>query len=150
MLGKALLLLALPAGGLLAQHSPIHLVISSANGSEFRVVHTVRDSSERPRLARGKLEFAFASSARDSTVFGKTDIAAVDTMNTVHVDATQDGRVVASGDGRYLTVRQANGAVVIEARSAAPASIRSLTELWSTAGVRQRSTAVGGSRRLSR
>jgi hypothetical protein len=70
------------------------------------------------------LEFAFASSARDSIGFEKTDIAAVDTLNNVHVEATQDGRIIASGDGRFLTVRQSEGGILIEARSAAPAVVK--------------------------
>jgi len=50
MLGKTLLLLALPIGGLLAQNAPIRVRISSRNNAEFRIVRTTRYSAEAPVL----------------------------------------------------------------------------------------------------
>jgi hypothetical protein len=121
MLHTTLLLLVLPVGALLAQNSPIHLIISSPNHAEFRVVRAVRDSSAHPLFGRGRLELA-ANDAGDSGTSQATEILALDTLNNVHVDVTEGGRVIASGDGRFLTVRRDQNGIAIEARSVAPAS----------------------------
>jgi|SRR5689334_18112842 len=122
MLGKILLLVALPIGGLLAQNAPIRVLISSRNNAEFRVVRTTRDSVEAPLLARGALQMA-ADDGREAGGFRTLEIAASDTVNNVHVEATQGTRVIASGDGRYLTVRREQNGVAIEARSDVPTPV---------------------------
>ena len=123
MIGKTLLLLALPVGGLSAQSSPVHVLITSPNGAEFRIVRTTRDIAERPIFARGRLELAVAD-APELAATQTTEIVGLDTVNNLHVEATQSGRVIASGDGRYLTVRRQESGIVIEARSAPPVSVR--------------------------
>ena len=123
MIGKTLLLLALPVGAVCAQSSPVHVLVTSPNGAEFRIVRTTRDAAERPIFARGRLELAVAE-APEAGAIQTTEIVGLDTVNNLHVEATQGGRVIASGDGRYLTVRRQETGIVIEARSAAPLSVR--------------------------
>lgn len=116
MIRKTLLIVALPISGLLAQASPIHIVVRSQNGAEFRMVRTTRDSVDPALTGRGVLEVA----ADGPTAFRTLEIAALDTMKSVHVEATRAGRIIASGDGRYLTVRRDGRGIAIEARSDAP------------------------------
>jgi len=54
--------------------------------------------------------------------FHTLEVAASDTVNNVHVEATQGTRVIASGDGRYVTVRREQNGIAIEARTDAPTS----------------------------
>jgi len=41
----------------------------------------------------------------------------------IHVEAKQNGRVIASGDGVYLTVHRDSSGIAIEARSSVPAAV---------------------------
>lgn len=121
MIGKTLLLLALPIAGLQAQNSPITVRISH-NSGEFRIVRSNRDSVEAPIFARGVLEYAGAD-ARDPRAFWALEVVALDTLNTVRVEAMEGARVMASAEGRYLTIRREQSGIAIEARSSAPASV---------------------------
>jgi hypothetical protein len=47
----------------------------------------------------------------------------LDTSSQVHVAATRNGRVIASGDGAYMTVRREAGGVAIEVKSAVPPAV---------------------------
>jgi len=122
MVRTFLLLVALPFCAAAAQDASIHLTISSRNQSEFRVVQSSNDSTQRPLFARGSLELAVESaSPRDAA--GTVEVVSMDSLTTIHVEATRNGRVIASADGGYLLVRRELDAVAIEARSSAPASV---------------------------
>lgn len=122
MVRTLLLLVALPFGAVAAQDASIHLTISSRNQSEFRVVQSPNDSTQRPLFGRGRLELA-AENASPRDAAGTVEVVSMDSLSMVHVEATRDGRVIASADGGYLLVRRELGAVAIEARSSAPASV---------------------------
>jgi hypothetical protein len=50
------------------------------------------------------------------------ELKAFDSSGKIHMEASQDGRVIASGDGSNLTVRRDVDGIVIEARSHPPTS----------------------------
>ena len=116
MIRSILILFAMPIGGVLAQNPPpaIYLLISSPNRAAFQISRPSSDSGRGPLLARGRLEIA--------ADMGEVRVTSLDTLNSVHVDATQNGRVIASGDGAYVMVRREASGVAIEARSQAPTS----------------------------
>lgn len=118
MIRTLLLLLALPASSAAAQAAAIHFTISSPNHAAFRIVHPGLDTVAQPLFARGRLELAAEVAAPAGM-----EVTALDTTTAVHIDATQNGRVIASGDGVYLTVRRDADGVVIEARSSVPAVV---------------------------
>ena len=110
MIRSFLLLLSLPFAAAFGQRAPIHLLISAPNG--FRMSNPSTDSGRGPILGRGRLEYAVDT--------GEVRVSSVDSLKTVHVDAIQDGRVIASGDGAYVVVHRAATGVAIEARSQIP------------------------------
>lgn len=117
MIRMVLLFLALPAGGIFAQTPAIHLLITSPNREEFRIVRSTADSAERPIFGRGRLDLTVA----DSGALQKTEVVATDTATRLQIEAVQNGRVIATCDCPYLMIRRDEGSVVIEARSAVPA-----------------------------
>ena len=123
MIRATLLLLALPLAGLLAQKPPVTFLITAANNAEFRVLALPHDSTLGPVRARGRLELAFnAASLIDANAQPTLEIATSDTLNKVHVDATQNGRVIASGEGAYVLIRRDGTGVAMEVRDHVPAS----------------------------
>ena len=113
MIRLSLLLLSLPFAAAFAQGAPVHVLISSPNGFRMSVPST--DSGRGPVIGRGRLEY----SAEKGDLF----ITSEDSLASVHVDATQNGRVIASGDGAYVVVHREATGVVIEARSQIPPSV---------------------------
>ena len=117
-----LLLMALPIGALLAQDAPIQVVITAPRSAHF-VVRSPADSA--PLFAQGSIELGVPelgkAGANDASL--TMQIAVLDTSSQVHVAATRNGRVIASGDGAYMTVRREASGVAIEVKSAIPSSV---------------------------
>ena len=96
-------------------NAPIVLVISAPNQAAFQVSIPAKDSGRGPIIGRGRLEY----SAETGDVF----ITSHDTLSLVRVEATQNGRVIASAEAPYVVVhREANG-VAIESNSQLPPSV---------------------------
>lgn len=122
MIRSMLLLVAIPFSGILAQSSPIHVLITSPNQAEFRVLRPALDSARGPVVARGRLELALDSHNIADATQG-IQVATMDTVNKVHVEATRHGRVIASGDGAFVTIRRQAAGVVFDVRSQLPAAV---------------------------
>ncbi|MES2178633.1 MAG: hypothetical protein V4550_12310 [Gemmatimonadota bacterium] len=116
MLRRLLLSLAVPVSGLAAQSQPLHITITAPNNASFYVTRT-GDSPSHSMIGRLKWEIM-----SDSGTVGSMQVTALDTTASVHVEARENGRLVASADGRYVTIRRDTGMVTIEARSRAPSS----------------------------
>lgn len=124
MIRSLLLLLAVPLGAAVAQTSAIRITVTSRNEGPFRIIRSGRDSAERPLVARGRVEMVSdLATPGGSPMLQGVKITALDTMSAIHIEATRDGHVIASGDGVYLTVRRDTSGVAIEARSSVPASV---------------------------
>ena len=118
MIRSLLLLVALPMGSAVAQTSAIHLTLTSPNKAAFRIIGAGGDSVERPLIARGRIELvAEPPSARGM------EVTAFDTTTAIHVEATQGGRVIASGDGVYLKIQRDTSGIAIESRSNIPPAV---------------------------
>jgi hypothetical protein len=117
MFRRVMMVLALPVSGLMAQSTPVHITIVGTNNAEFQVVRST-DTGKPNLRGRGRWEIA------DSGAVGSTAIAiiATDSLSRVHVEASQDGRLVASADGGFVVVRRDPAFVSIEARGRAPSS----------------------------
>src|SRR5262245_5155617 len=123
MIRSFMLLLILPIGVVAAQQSPIRLTIVSTQ-AQFRVTSLPGDSTQRPLVGMGRWEMlADTASSGSAAAFPTVEIVALDSLRTVHVEATRDGRVIAGGDGGYVLVRRDANTIAIEARSSAPASV---------------------------
>ena len=119
MLRQALMCLLSPIAALAAQATPLHITITASNDAAFRVVRS-SDSTTQARFGRGRWEIM-----TDSATAGSSDVLAVvaqDSVNPVHVEAREGNRVVASGDGAFVTIRRDMGVVFVESRSRAPSS----------------------------
>ena len=93
-------------------NAPILVVISAPNQASFQII-SAKDSGRGPIFGRGRLEYA----AEMGDVFL---VSSHDTVSLVHVEATQNGRVIASGDGAYVVVHREATGVAIEVKSQAP------------------------------
>ena len=113
MIRSSLLLLSVPFAGAFAQRAPIHVLISAPNGFLMSIPST--DSGRGPIIGRGRLEY--------SAETGEVRVTSVDSLKSVHVDAIQNGRIIASGDGAYLVVHREATGVAIEARSQIPPAV---------------------------
>ena len=116
MIRSFLLLLSLPFAAGFAQSAPVHVLVTSPNRASFQVWISPRDSGLAPIVARGRVKYA----AEMGDVFRVTS---QDSLTSVHVEATQYGRVIASGDGRYVMVHRDGAGVAIEARDQIPPSV---------------------------
>ena len=124
MIRSLLLLLALPLGSVVAQTAAVRLTVTSPNQAAFRIIRSGPDSVERPLVARGRIEvLAEPPTARGVGTLQGMEITALDTTTAIHVEAKQNGRVIASGEGVYLTVRRDTSGIAIEARSSVPTAI---------------------------
>lgn len=119
MLRRVLVFLLSPVAALVAQTTPIRLTITASNNAAFRVLRS-GDSPTEARYGRGTWEMMTDSSATDSS--GVVAVLAQDSLSRVHVEAREGSRVVASGDGAFVTIRRDAGVVFIESRSRAPSS----------------------------
>jgi hypothetical protein len=124
MIRSLLLCVAVPLASAAGQAAPVRLTVTSPNQAAFRIIHSAPDSLHGPLVARGRVDFLLAESASGGRA-GPADaveITAVDTTTAVHVEATQNGRVIAGGDGAYLTIRRDTNGVAIVARSSVPSA----------------------------
>ena len=116
MLGRLVALLALSTAAATAQ-APVVVKVSASNNGSF-VVRSLTDSSHAPGhtvglIARGDLQM-------NVQVNEVTTIAAADPMTVVHVDATENERVVATAVGRYIIVQRDTNGVALQVRSNIP------------------------------
>jgi hypothetical protein len=109
---SSLLLLSLPFAAAFGQRAPIHVLIASANS--FLLSSPSADSGRGPIVGRGRLDYGLDTE--------ELRVSSVDST-TIHVDAVQNGRVIASGDGAYVVVHREGSGVAIEARSQIPQSV---------------------------
>lgn len=124
MIRSLLFLLAVPIGQVVAQASAVHLSITSPNQAAYRIIRSGRDSVEHPLIARGRVEVLEELPATHAVgTLQLMEVTALDTMTPIHVEATQNGHVIAGGDGVYLTIQRDTSGVAIEARSHVPAAI---------------------------
>ena len=100
-------------------NAPIILVISAPNQASFQII-PARDSGRGPLFGRGRLEYA----AEMGDVFF---VSSQDTLSLVHVDATQSGRIIASGEGAFVVVHNEATGVAIESKSQLPPSVTPVT-----------------------
>ena len=120
MFRRVLVFLLSPVAALVAQTTPIHITITASNDGVFRVLRA-SDSSTKALFGRGRLEMmSDSSSTTDSS--NVVAVLAQDSLNRVHVEAREGSRVVASGDGAFITIRRDAGVVFIESRSRVPSS----------------------------
>jgi len=125
MLRRVLVFVLSPVAALVAQTTPIHITITASNDGVFRVLRA-SDSSTKALFGRGRLEMMSDS----STTTDSSNVVAVlaqDSLNRVHVEAREGSRVVASGDGAFITIRRDAGVVFIESRSRVPSSFGATT-----------------------
>jgi hypothetical protein len=101
-------------------NAPIHVVISSPNRAAFRFSLPLSDSVRAPVIAKGVVDL-------NADVEREVDVTSADTLNLVHVEATQNGRVIASAEAPYVVVRREGNGVVIESRSQLPPSVTPVT-----------------------
>jgi hypothetical protein len=66
-------------------------------------------------VGRGRLEYAVSTGE-------EVRVSSIDSK-IIHVDAVQNGRVIASGDGAYVAVHREGIGVAIQARSQIPPSV---------------------------
>ena len=88
--------------------------IVSVNNAEFRIVGFLTDSSIAPLYGRAQRVVDLSLSAREAITVG------TDSTERVHVEVTQNGQVIASGDGRFVTVRKDAARVTLAVDDRAP------------------------------
>lgn len=111
-------LLVLPLSGLLAQGAPLHVVITAPNNAMFRVVpHLSDDPVTRNQFGKGRWELT-----TDSATVRPMAFIATDPLVSIHVEVRENDRIIASGDGAFVTVRRDTGTVSVESRSHAPST----------------------------
>lgn len=115
MIRSSLLLLSLPFAAAFGQRAPIHLLVTSPNQAEFQISMPSRDSGRGPIVGRGRLEYAVEMG-------DVVRVTSRDSRTSVHVDAVENGRVIASGGGADVVVHREATGVAIEARSQIPPS----------------------------
>jgi len=113
MLGRVVALLALPMAGLLAQ-APVEVRISAANGAAF-IIRTPNDSvrmAQKPIVARGDVDYRAS---------GPITVAAADSVSQIHIEARENGRLIATAEGPYVGIlRDSTGRVMVAARGSIP------------------------------
>ena len=116
MLRRLVVLLALPVAGLFAQGTEVQVRISAANNAAYRIVggDSSRGPFNTPLIARGTTSF-------NVVTLGGVTIAAVDSVSRIHIEASENGRLVATADGPFVAVRRdSSGHVMVEARGSIP------------------------------
>lgn len=116
MIRSCLFLLSLPCAVALAQRAPIHVLVSSPNEASFEISMPSTDSGRGPIVGRGRLDYLVETG-------NVLRVRSWDSPTSVHVDATQDGRVIASGEGAYVVVHSEPTGAAIEVRSQIPPSV---------------------------
>ncbi len=93
---------AVPFTAVRAETSLIRITIEATNLAEFRFVVPL-DSTTRPiHVARGRAELVWGIYPFSSMM----EITSLETTTQVHVEAAQNGRTIASGEGTYLVLRR--------------------------------------------
>jgi hypothetical protein len=118
-----LVLICAPLTAALAQGGAIHLRITSPNRAQFRVIRSSADSTQPPIFGVGTWDILADTSAVSGGPVQTMEVATTDSATIVHVEATQNGRVIASGDGAYVTIRREADAISIGVRSRVPTSL---------------------------
>lgn len=117
MFRRALLLGAmlsvLPRFAILAQESPVLVTVTASNSARF---HLVSDTSKL--VAVGTVRFTM-----QPKTLAAFSVFTQDSLSRVHVEATQNNRVLAVGDGAFVSIRHDTSAVSIEARQHLPSSL---------------------------
>ena len=118
MLRRVVALLALPMAGLLAQ-TPVQTVrvtITSVDNAEYRLVGAAADSSRKPITGRGRATMDVLLSAREAFT-----VAAVDSVSRIHIEASENGRLIGTAEGPYVAVlRDSTGSLMVAARGSVP------------------------------
>lgn len=118
MLGRIIALLVLPLAGLLAQtpDQVVHVTISSPNNAAFRLIGFMTDSSRKPIVGRGTATLEWSFSPKEALA-----VAAVDSVSQIHIEASQNGKLIGIAEGAYVGVlRDSTGAVMVAARGSIP------------------------------
>jgi len=118
MLRRAVALLALLPTGLLAQtqSAAVRVTITSANNAAFRLVGFMTDSSRRPIVGRGSATLELSSSPKEALT-----VAAVDSVSQIHIEASQNGKLIGIAEGPFVGVlRDSTGAVMVAAWGSNP------------------------------
>lgn len=119
MFRRVVALLALPMAGLFAQASEVQVRITAANNAAYRLVSSSSDSTgigRRPIVARGEAVLTY--SAADT---GQLTFAAVDSISRIHIEAIENGRLIATAEGPYVAIlRDSTGRVMVAARGSIP------------------------------
>src|SRR5262249_10522718 len=68
-------------------------------------------------VVRGRAEFDVQDAGQRPDTLSTVEFISLDSVSQVHVEALQDGRVIASGDGTHLAFRRVAVGVSIEAWS---------------------------------
>lgn len=110
-------LLGWPLSGVLAQGAPLHIVITAPQNATFRVARLSDDPATRNQFGTGRWEIT-----TDSATVRTMAFIATDPLVSLHVEARENARLVASGDGPFVTVRRDTGTVTVESRSHAPST----------------------------
>ncbi len=100
-----------------AETSLIHITIEAANEAAIRIV-APQDSTTSPIRFGGRMDYIWGTYRPSSMM----EITSLDTTRQVHIEATQNGRVIASGEGTYLVLHRDSVGVRIEAWSHVPPS----------------------------
>ena len=132
---------AVPFTAVRAETSLIRVTIEATNLAEFRFVVPL-DSTTRPiHVARGRAELIWGIYPFSSMM----EITSLDTTTQVHVEAAQNGRTIASGEGTYLVLRRDSVGVTIEAWSHVPPSrAQLLPKSWTAMSNEQGGGAATG------
>lgn len=77
------------------------------------------DSAGRAMFGQGTWEIVADSGTRATDWLA---VVANDSLSRVHVELSRGGRLIASGEGAFVTVRRDTGVVSLEARGRAPSS----------------------------
>jgi hypothetical protein len=124
MFRRVLALLALPMAGLLAQGRDVQVRITAANGAAYRIFNVAGavvsgDTDgvmKRPIIARGEFQLRYRT-----VEGGALTVAAVDSVSRIHIEASENGQLIATAEGPYVAVlRDSTGHVMVEARSSIP------------------------------
>jgi hypothetical protein len=119
MLSRVVALLALPMAGLLAQATEVQVRITAANNAAYRVISgpgNTTATGQTPIVARGETVFTYG--VADSIPLA---IAAADSVSRIHIEARENGRLIATAEGPYVAVlRDSTGRVMVGARGSIP------------------------------
>jgi len=113
---------AASSGAVLARTSSIRVTIEAPNHTQYRL-EAPHDSTTRSLLLRGRaaINWGAPASAADASSY-TMEITSLDSTSQIHVQAAQNGRVIASGEGAYLALRRDSVGIAIEAGRHVPPS----------------------------